>query len=176
VPDNNGCAADFIGDGVCDAINNKAVCDNDGEDCCGVFLADRTFCEGENCGCPAGAEFSTFPGQTYRIAVGTSSGYSDFHGNTISTVLAEVLTAVNRVGGIYKRSLNIGLQLVGDTTKLFELNTTDTVGYFNEAFEAINNATEIFEDKLGSLDGFDIGHIVSTYSTVGVLRTAHHPA
>jgi hypothetical protein len=92
------CIASYIGDGYCDANNNNAACQHDHSDCCGVF-ADRSTCTGENCACPAEADFNNFGGHTYRIAVGTSKGYSNFHGNSVASVLSEVLTAVNRVGG-----------------------------------------------------------------------------
>jgi hypothetical protein len=160
-PDSNNCTISYMRDGLCDANNNNAVCGYDGSDCCGVF-ADKTECkDGDNCECAPESEFNSFPGQTYRIAIGTSQGYSVYHGNTEESVLSEVLTAVNRVGGIYKRSLNIGLQLYGNTTKLFEFSGSESPAHFDEAGKAIDNATAIFKEKLGSVDGFDVGHIVS---------------
>jgi hypothetical protein len=79
-------------------------------------------------------------------------------------VLAEVVTAINRIGGIYKRSLNIGLQLFEDTTALFELDDDAYGNLFDDNGDAILSATEKFESILGTTDGFDVGHIVSTPS------------
>jgi hypothetical protein len=163
-PDASGCIASFIGDGVCDSNNNNNILcgdGDDGQDCCGIF-ADKDECEGDDCACQTDAEFNAFPGHTYRIAIGTSKNFSAVTGDTVESVMSEVLTAVNRVSGIYKRSLNIGLQLVGNTAELFEFET-DAETSFDKP-NAISNATAIFASKLGGLDGFDIGHVVSVTS------------
>jgi hypothetical protein len=157
--DANNCTMGLVGNRVCDANNNNAVCGYDGGDCCGVFV-DKTECkDGDNCECAPEYELNSFKGQTYRIAIGTSKGYSTIHGNSVESVLSGVLTAVNRVGGIYKRSLNIGLQLIGNTTKLFEFESDAETEFDKRGYAGVATAT--FASKLGGLDEFDIGHIVS---------------
>src|SRR5690606_41097288 len=52
--------------------------------------------------------------RTYRLAIGTSWQYSQYHGGTLASVMAAINTTMTRVNGIYDRELSIKMELVPD--------------------------------------------------------------
>ncbi len=60
--------------------------------------------------------------RTYRLALAADGEYSTFHGGTVPLVHNALVTAVNRVTGIYERDLAIRLQLVANNDSLIYLN------------------------------------------------------
>jgi len=71
------------------------------------------------------ARMATINMRTYRIAVGTNSTYTSFHGGTVQGGLAAVMTAINRVKGVYEDELAVSFQLVADNDKVIFTSSND---------------------------------------------------
>ena len=101
--------------------------------------------------------------RTYRLAVAASAEYTTFHGGTVAGGLAAIVTAVNRVTGIYEREVAIRLVLVANN---------DTIVYTNAATDPYtnDNATALLNENQANLDAvigsgnYDIGHVFTTGS------------
>ena len=99
--------------------------------------------------------------RTYRLALATTGEYSNYHGGTRELVLAAMVTAMNRVNGVYERDLTITMVLV---------NNTDTLIYFDPATDPYTNFSgstmldenvTVIESIIGP-ENYDIGHVFST--------------
>ena len=66
---------------------------------------------------PTGTEL-----RTYRLAVGTSGEYAQYHGGTKPLTLAAMVTTMNRVNGIFERDFTITMVLVSNTDTLIYLD------------------------------------------------------
>ncbi len=99
--------------------------------------------------------------RTYRLAVAATGEYTAFHGGTVTSALAAIVTAINRVTGIYEVELAIRLSLVANTNLLVYTNSA-TDPYTN------NNAANLLNENQTNLDtiignaSYDIGHVFST--------------
>ncbi|MBX2841082.1 MAG: hypothetical protein KTR26_04890, partial [Flammeovirgaceae bacterium] len=96
--------------------------------------------------------------KVYRLAVAATGEYSTFHGGTTSSVLAAIVTAVNRVNGIFERELGIRLILVANNDKLIFLDPTkDPYSNGRGSFMVSQNQSTI--DDLIGFDNYDVGHV-----------------
>lgn len=99
--------------------------------------------------------------RTHRLAVATTGEYSIFHGGTIPLVMAEVVTAINRVTGIYEREVAVRMELIPNNDDIIYLNPA-TDPYTN------NNGVLMLTENQANLDlvigtaNYDIGHVFST--------------
>ena len=99
--------------------------------------------------------------RTYRLAVGATGEYTIFHGGTVALGMAAIVTAVNRVSGIYQTELSIAFQLVANNDSVVYTNPA-TDGYTN------NNGFTMLGENQAKLDAiignanYDIGHVFST--------------
>ena len=99
--------------------------------------------------------------RTYRLAVGATGEYTQFHGGTVALGQAAIVTAINRVGGIYQTELSIAFRLVANNDRVVYTDPA-TDGYTNN-----NGGLMLAENqaKLDSIIGnanYDIGHVFST--------------
>lgn len=99
--------------------------------------------------------------RTYRTAVAATAEYTAFHGGTFILGQAAVVTAINRVTGVYEKELTIRLSLIPNNNLLIYTNTT-TDPYTNDDPVALldENQTTI-DGRIGSAN-YDIGHVFST--------------
>ncbi len=99
--------------------------------------------------------------RTYRLAVATTGEYTRFHGGTVAKGQAAVVTAINRVNGIFQRELSIRLQLVGNNNRLIYTDPfTDPYTNGNSSGLLTQNQRTI--DRLIGPANYDIGHVFST--------------
>ena len=61
--------------------------------------------------------------KTYRLAVAATAEYTSFHGGTVNAGLEAIVTAINRVSGIYETELGIKFELVANNNLLVYTNT-----------------------------------------------------
>lgn len=55
---------------------------------------------------------------TYRLAVGATGEYTQFHGGTVNDGLAAITTSLNRINGIYEREFAVHMNLVANETSV----------------------------------------------------------
>lgn len=97
--------------------------------------------------------------RTFRLAVGTSIEYTDFHGGTVASALAAINTTMTRVNGIYDRELSIRMTLVANNNLLI---STSGNSLFSNG-ENISATTGIINGLIGATS-YDIGHTFTTGS------------
>jgi hypothetical protein len=99
--------------------------------------------------------------RTYRLALAADGEYSQFHGGTVPLVHNALVTAVNRVTGIYERDLAIRLQLVANNDSLIYLNAgTDPYTNNNPSLLLSQNQSNV-DSVIGNAN-YDIGHVFTT--------------
>ncbi len=99
--------------------------------------------------------------RTYRLACATTGEYTAFHGGTKPLGLAAVVTAMNRVNGIYEKEVAVRMVLIANNDTLIYTNAS-TDPYTN------NNGSTMLGQNISNLStvignaNFDIGHVFST--------------
>lgn len=106
-------------------------------------------------------ESNTLPNShiTYRIAFATTGEYAQYHGGTKETVMAALVTMVNRLNDVYERDLAMQFELVADNDKLIFLDPE------TDPFANTDEDIDILSEKINGLigeDSYDIGHLVGT--------------
>jgi len=99
--------------------------------------------------------------RTYRLACAATAEYTAYFGGTVPAALAAIVTAINRVTGVYESELGIRLELVADN---------DLIVYTNTGAEPYSdgNPTALLMQNQANLDAviggtnYDIGHVFST--------------
>lgn len=99
--------------------------------------------------------------RTYRAAVAATAEYTSFHGGSVSQGLAAVVTAMNRVTGIYENELSIRLTLVANNDLLIYTNpSTDPYSNTNPSLLLNQNQANL-DLRIGDAN-YDIGHVFNT--------------
>ncbi len=99
--------------------------------------------------------------RTFRIAVAATGEYTQFFGGTKANGMAAIVTAINRVDGIYETELAVRLVLVGNNDLIVYTNPS-TDPYSN------NNADALLDQNQANLDAvignanYNIGHVFGT--------------
>ena len=98
--------------------------------------------------------------KTYHLAVAAQGEYTQFHGGTVASGLAAVVTAINRVTGIYETELAIRLQLVANNN-LIIYTDPQTDPYSENSANSIDENKAVLDNALGNAN-YDIGHVFNT--------------
>lgn len=97
--------------------------------------------------------------RTYRLAVTTTGEYATYHGGTVQSALAAVVTTTARVSQIYQKELSVAFQLVANNDQLIYTNAaTDP---FSNTSNDIDVSTGVIDSKIGNAS-YDIGHLMGT--------------
>jgi hypothetical protein len=96
----------------------------------------------------------------YDLAVAATKEYVAALGGTVALAQAGIVTAINRVNGIYERDLGIRLQLVDTNDELIE--NGDNVSFSNGNVFAMLDENQVWLDKKLTSLGYDIGHVFGT--------------
>ncbi|MHC4401514.1 MAG: reprolysin-like metallopeptidase, partial [Planctomycetota bacterium] len=122
--------------------------------------------------------------RTYRLAVATTAEYTIFHSAdpdnpTAAEGLAAIVTAINRVNGIYRRDLSIALELVADNDSIIYTDpSTDPYSNQVTSTQLMFNQSTI-DAEIGSAN-YDVGHLFATggggLAYVGVVGSSFHKA
>jgi len=99
--------------------------------------------------------------RTYRLAVAATGEYTAFHGGTVLSGQAAIVTAVNRVTGIYESELAISLELIDDNDDLVYTDAA-TDPYTNDSpSDLLNENQANIDAEIGDAN-YDIGHVFTT--------------
>ena len=99
--------------------------------------------------------------RTYRLAVAATGEYTAFHGGTVAQGQAAIVTAMNRVNGIYERDVAIRMVLIAGNDQLVYTNGS-TDPYSNGSGSAMLGQNQSNIDSVIGSANYDIGHVFST--------------
>ena len=99
--------------------------------------------------------------RTYRLACAADAEYTIYHGGTVASGLAAVVTAVNRVTGVYETELAIRLELVADNDLIIYTGTGSDPYSNNSGSTMLSQNQANLDSVIGSAN-YDIGHVFST--------------
>lgn len=125
---------------------------------CGV-TADTylpRYFEGGMADTPSGSEL-----RTYRTAVAATGEYTAFHGGTVALGQAAIVTAMNRVNGVYEREVAIRMTLVANNSSVVYTNGATDPYTNNNGFTMLGENQANLDAVIGNAN-YDIGHVFST--------------
>jgi hypothetical protein len=101
--------------------------------------------------------------RTYRLACACTGEYAIYHGGTVAAAQAAIVTAINRVTGVYENEVSIRLVLVANNTAVVFTNPA-TDGYSNGDLAAMLTQNQSRCDSAIGSANYDIGHVFGTDS------------
>jgi Metallo-peptidase family M12B Reprolysin-like len=104
--------------------------------------------------------------RNYRIAVAGTGEYSVFHGGT-TNALANIVTTVNRVNGVYEDDLAVRLTLIANNNLIVYPTAASDPYSGTNAFAMLTQNQTNLNTVIGSAN-FDIGHVLSAANDGGV--------
>ncbi len=99
--------------------------------------------------------------RTYRVAIGATGEYTIYHGGTVSAGMAAIVTALNRVNGVYEKEVSVRMVLVANNNLIVYTNAASDP-YTNNDGEAMLSQNQTTCDNIIGSANYDIGHVFST--------------
>jgi len=98
--------------------------------------------------------------RTYRLALAATAEYTNYHGGPVGA-LAAMVTAMNRVNGIYERELAVRMVLIPNTDLLIYTSSVTDPYTNNDGFTMLGENQSNINAVIGAAN-YDIGHVFST--------------
>ncbi|MDB4286271.1 M12 family metallo-peptidase [bacterium] len=97
----------------------------------------------------------------YRTAIACTGEYAQFHGGTKASVLAAIVTTLNRVNQIYEREFAVNMVLIANNDSVIFLNSATDPYDNNDAGNMLGQNQSTMTSLIGGLN-YDMGHVFST--------------
>ncbi|HEY7162293.1 MAG TPA: zinc-dependent metalloprotease family protein, partial [Acidobacteriota bacterium] len=105
--------------------------------------------------------------RTYRLAVGATGEYTQFHGGTVNDGLAAITTSLNRIDGIYEREFAVHMNLVANETNVIFTNPA-TDPYSDGNGGAMLGENQNTMDSIIGNANYDIAHVFGAAGGGGI--------
>ncbi len=99
--------------------------------------------------------------RTYRLACAATGEYTIFHGGTVVLGLAAVVTAINRVTGVYETEVGVRMELVPNNDLIIYTVPNSDPYTNNDGVAMLSQNQSNIDAVIGSAN-YDIGHVFST--------------
>lgn len=99
--------------------------------------------------------------RTYRLANACTGEYAAYFGGTVALAQAAIVTAINRVSGVYETECAIRLTLVANNTNVVYTNSSTDPYSNNDGSAMLSQNISTCNSRIGS-SNYDIGHVFST--------------
>ena len=97
----------------------------------------------------------------YRIAIGATGEYTEFHGGTVEAAMEAIVVAMARVNGLYERDVAVRMLLVDGNERVVFTDALFDPYTDGDPFELIEENIAVLNDAIG-VENYDIGHVFST--------------
>lgn len=99
--------------------------------------------------------------RTYRAAVAATGEYTQYFGGTVPQGLAAIVTAMNRITGIYEREVAVRMVLVANNDLIVYTDPAKDPYSNNDGVAMLSQNQTNLDAVIGSAN-YDIGHVFST--------------
>ncbi|KQS89268.1 reprolysin-like metallopeptidase [Chryseobacterium sp. Leaf394] len=101
--------------------------------------------------------------RNYRTAIAATGEYTTFHGGTVAAAMAAIVTTMNRVNGVYEKTISTTMTLVANNNLIVYTNA-GTDPYTNGMPGTMITQNQSNTNSVIGNANYDIGHVFGTNS------------